>query len=187
MGVIGLITLFSSPSIAQKSQVEKSKIPEISPLRVRQNHHLSPNAIAESPNLLEQTSSRDQFRTLTTVIKKAGLEATMAGVGPYTVFAPTDEAFAELPQGTLEELLQPENKEILVQLLGYHITWGKLTRTQLQPGEIKTIGGASILVRLGTDGTITVNNSKVTQADIPASNGVIHAVDQLILPPDHLR
>lgn len=185
--VIGLVSLLCSQSVVANSQAEALEISDISPLRVGQNHNVFPNTKSESPTLLEQTASSDQFQTLSAAIEKAGLEVTMAGVGPYTVFAPTDKAFAELPEGTLEELLQPENKEILVQLLGYHITWGKLTRTQLQPGEIKTIGGASLSVRHDGDGKITINNAEITQADIPASNGVIHAVDKLILPPDELR
>ncbi len=140
----------------------------------------SPEASSASNNIVE--AATDQFKTLAKAIEAAGLAETLSSEGPYTVFAPTDEAFAALPEGVLEELLMPENKEILVQLLSYHVVPGAVTSSQIQSGEVETLAGESLAVQLGTDGTVAINNAKVTQADIQASNGVIHAVDQVILP-----
>ncbi len=140
----------------------------------------SPEASSASNNIVE--AATDQFKTLAKAIEAAGLAETLSSEGPYTVFAPTDEAFAALPEGVLEELLMPENKEILVQLLSYHVVPGAVTSSQIQSGEVETLAGESLAVQLATDGTVAINNAKVTQADIQASNGVIHAVDQVILP-----
>lgn len=140
----------------------------------------STEASSASDNIVEAAS--DQFKTLAKAIEAAGLAETLSSAGPFTVFAPTDEAFAALPEGVLEQLLLPENKEILVQLLSYHVVPGAVTSSQIQPGEVETLSGESLAVQLGTDGTVAINNATVTQADIQASNGVIHAVDQVILP-----
>jgi uncharacterized surface protein with fasciclin (FAS1) repeats len=140
----------------------------------------SPEASSASNNIVE--AATDQFKTLAKAIEAADLAETLSSEGPFTVFAPTDEAFAALPEGVLEQLLMPENKEILVQLLSYHVVPGAVTSSQIQAGEVETLAGESLAVQLATDGTVAVNNAKVTQADIQASNGVIHAVDQVILP-----
>jgi len=140
----------------------------------------SPEASSASNNIVE--AATDQFKTLAKAIEAADLAETLSSEGPYTVFAPTDEAFAALPEGVLEQLLLPENKEILVQLLSYHVVPGAVTSSQIQSGEVETLAGESLAVQLGTDGTVAINNATVTQADIQVSNGVIHAVDQVILP-----
>lgn len=135
-----------------------------------------------SKNLVEQASSNDQFQTLTAAIEAAGLTEALSAEGPYTVFAPTDEAFAALPEGVLEQLLQPENRDTLVQLLKYHVVSGAVTSDKIKSGDVETLAGESLAIQLGSDGTVTVNNAKVTQADLQASNGVIHVVDNVILP-----
>ncbi|MBW4648241.1 MAG: fasciclin domain-containing protein [Kastovskya adunca ATA6-11-RM4] len=133
-------------------------------------------------NLVEQAADSEQFQTLAKAIEAAGLEETLSTEGPYTLFAPTDEAFAALPEGILEQLLQPENKEILVQLLSYHVVPGAITSSQIESGEAETLTEGTLEITKNSDGTVSVNNATVTQADIQVSNGVIHAVDQVILP-----
>ncbi len=196
MGILGLSAFVSLPAIAQNNQVENSF--NATPIETAQDTPSSPNRPAEerktpspsnntapaSKNIVEQAASSNEFQTLAKAIKAAGLEQQLAGKGPYTVFAPTDKAFAALPKGVVDELLKPENKELLAQLLSYHVVPGTVTSTQIKPGEVKTLVGEPVTVKRSQDGTVTVNNAKVTQADIQASNGVIHAVDQVILPPD---
>ncbi len=205
MGILGLSAFVSLPAIAQNNQVENSF--NATPIETAQDTPSSPNRPAEerktpspsnntapasptdntapaSKNIVEQAASSNEFQTLAKAIKAAGLEQQLAGKGPYTVFAPTDKAFAALPKGVVDELLKPENKELLAQLLSYHVVPGAVTSTQIKPGEVKTLVGEPVTVKRSQDGTVTVNNAKVTQADIQASNGVIHAVDQVILPPD---
>lgn len=142
------------------------------------------NAAPGTKNLVEQATSNNQFQTLAKAIKAAGLDKTLAEKGPYTIFAPTDKAFAALPPGAVEQLLEPQNKDILVQLLKYHVVPGAVTSSQIQPGQVETLAGKAVTVKRNSDGIVTINNAKVSQADIQASNGVIHAVDQVILPPE---
>ncbi len=137
----------------------------------------------ETKTIVDIASTSDTFKTLTTALKAAGLDITLAGQGPFTVFAPTDKAFAALPAGTVEKLLKPENKEKLVKLLTYHVVPGSILSTDLKSGDVKTVEGSPVSVSLKLR-AVMVNNAKVTKADIKASNGVIHAVDRVILPPD---
>ncbi|MEH1846661.1 MAG: fasciclin domain-containing protein [Nostoc sp.] len=109
----------------------------------------------------------------------------MDSPGLYTVFAPTDTAFSALPKATLDKLLQPVNKQQLVRLLAYHVIPGEITSQQLTSGQVKTVEGTPVKIMLDrTNNSITVNNVKVTQSDIPASNGIVHIVDQVLLPPN---
>ena len=135
---------------------------------------------------LTQAAAREgQFQTLTRAVEAAGLQDQLATPGPYTVFAPTDAAFEALPAGTLDNLLRPENKEQLSKLIAYHVIPGQVTSTQLTSGEVNTIEGSPVTIDVddATQG-VTVNNATVTQADIPASNGVVHVIDRVMLPPD---
>ncbi len=131
--------------------------------------------------LAQAASSQGQFTILTKAVKAAGLEQNLGGQGPYTVFAPTDAAFNALPTGTVDNLLKPANKQKLVQLLGYHVVPGRVTSSQLKSGNVNTVEGQSLKVSVGTG--VTVNGAKVVQADIPASNGIVHVVDKVLLPP----
>ncbi|WP_414551664.1 fasciclin domain-containing protein [Anabaena sp. CCY 0017] len=135
--------------------------------------------------LTQAAAGEGQFQTLTRAVEAAGLQDQLATPGPYTVFAPTDAAFEALPAGTLDNLLRPENKDQLAKLIAYHVIPGQVTSTQLTSGEVKTIEGSPVTIDVddATQG-VTVNNATVTQADIPASNGVVHVIDQVILPPD---
>lgn len=132
--------------------------------------------------IAEIAAGSESFTTLTTALEVAGLTDTLSGEGPFTVFAPTDEAFAALPEGTLEQLLQPENREILVQVLTYHVVEGSVMSGDLSTTQVPSIEGRPINVTVG-EGRVMVNSANVVQADIEASNGVIHVIDQVILPP----
>ncbi|WP_442944196.1 fasciclin domain-containing protein [Nostoc sp.] len=113
------------------------------------------------------------------------LNSTIDSPGLYTVFALTDTAFSALPKATLDKLLQPVNKQQLVRLLAYHVIPGEITSQQLTSGQVKTVEGTPVKIMVDrTNNSITVNNAKVTQSDIPASNGIVHIVDQVLLPPN---
>jgi len=123
-----------------------------------------------------------KFNTLVAAVKAAGLVDTLKGKGPFTVFAPTDEAFAKLPAGTLENLLKPENKEKLQQILKYHVVSGQvMAKDVMKMHSAKTLEGGNLTIEAGTGG-VMVNQSHVTKTDIAASNGVIHVVDSVLLP-----
>ncbi|RYD34596.1 MAG: fasciclin domain-containing protein [Verrucomicrobiaceae bacterium] len=122
-----------------------------------------------------------QFKTLVAAVKAAGLAETLSGKGPFTVFAPTDEAFAKLPKGTVENLLKPENKEKLVALLTYHVVPAKVMAADVTTGKVKTVNGKEVSVKV-TDGKVTVDKANVVKTDIVAENGVIHVIDSVIMP-----
>ena len=128
------------------------------------------------------TAIAGNFQTLVAAVKAAGLVETLKGPGPFTVFAPTDEAFAKLPAGTLETLLKPENKAQLRSILLYHAVSGKvMSDAVVKLSSAKTVEGHSIPIKT-VNGDVMVNNSHVTKADIVASNGVIHVIDTVLLP-----
>ena len=131
--------------------------------------------------ITELTSSSASFKTLTAALAAAGLTEMLSGEGPYTIFAPTDEAFAALPEGAIEQLLLPENKDVLVRILTYHVVPGAVRSSDLKTGSVETLEGSDVAVEAGD--TVTVNNANVIVPDVEASNGVIHIVDRVILPP----
>ncbi len=124
------------------------------------------------------------FSTLTTALKAAGLDLTLGGKDEFTIFAPTDEAFGKLPEGTLTKLLLPENKEKLRMLLLYHVVAGKVFAADLTDGDVKTVNGEKIEVNVSDD-KIEVDGEKVFSADVTATNGVMHSVG-VVLVPDSL-
>jgi uncharacterized surface protein with fasciclin (FAS1) repeats len=131
---------------------------------------------------LVETAVAGQFNTLVTAVKAAGLVDTLKGPGPFTVFAPTDGAFAKLPPGTLENLLKPENKNQLRQILTYHVVAGQVTAEDVvKLDSAKTVEGRSLKIHV-EDGGVRVNDAHVTKTDIAASNGVIHVIDRVLLP-----
>ncbi|AFV22891.1 beta-Ig-H3/fasciclin [Methanolobus psychrophilus R15] len=135
----------------------------------------------EEMNIVEVAVSAGSFNTLVQAVQEAGLVETLSGEGPFTVFAPTDEAFAALPEGTLDALLADE--EALRAVLTYHVVAGEYMASDvIQMESLTTVQGEDIAI-LVTDGNVMVNNANVTQTDIEASNGVIHIIDQVILPP----
>ncbi|MBD3881495.1 fasciclin domain-containing protein [Phormidium tenue FACHB-886] len=132
-------------------------------------------------NLLQQVSQTGSFTTLAQAVQAAGLDTALQNQGGrYTIFAPTDEAFAALPPGTLEQLLQPANRDLLRQLLSYHVVSGEVRSNQLRTGLVDTLGGG-IAVRV-TPERVIVNDGSVVQADIPAANGVVHVVNRVLIP-----
>jgi len=132
-------------------------------------------------DIVAVASGAGNFSTLVTAIKAAGLVETLQGPGPFTVFAPTDAAFAKLPQGTLEDLLKPENKAKLAGILTYHVVPGKVMAADVKTMMAKTVNGQELDIKV-TDGAVTVNNAKVTKTDIAAKNGVIHVIDSVLMP-----
>lgn len=128
-------------------------------------------------------SNADNLTTLVKAVQAAGLVETLQSEGPFTVFAPTDEAFAALPEGTLESLLMEENRDKLVQILTYHVVPGKVMSTDLEDGMMaETVEGSSITVDL-SDG-VSIDNANVVSADIEADNGVVHVIDTVIMPSE---
>ena len=137
------------------------------------------SSIAFAADIVDTAISAGQFKTLVKAVQEAGLVDTLKGKGPFTVFAPTDAAFAKLPPGTLEALLNDKAK--LAEVLTYHVVPGKVKSGDIKPGAVKTVQGQS--VQLSTKGgAVMVNDAKVTKADIMASNGVIHVIDTVIVP-----
>lgn len=139
--------------------------------------------IASSITVVEIAASNDTFSTLVAAVKAAGLVETLSGKGPFTVFAPTNEAFAALPAGTVESLLKPENKAKLIKVLTYHVVSGDVTSAAIKPGEVKTVEGSAVTLSV-KNGKVKVNDATVIKADIDASNGVVHVIDKVILPPN---
>ena len=135
----------------------------------------------KAKDIVAVASGAGSFKTLVAAVKAAGLVETLQGTGPFTVFAPTDEAFAKLPKGTVESLLKPENKEKLVAILTYHVVAGKVMAADVKTMMAKTVNGKSLDVKV-TDGAVTVDNAKVIKTDVAASNGVIHVIDTVVMP-----
>ena len=140
--------------------------------------------LASEKDIVDTAVAAD-FKTLVAAVKAADLVDTLKGSGPFTVFAPTDEAFAKLPKGTIEELLKPENKDKLTAILTYHVVAGKVMAAdvvKLDGKEVKTLQGTPVAIKV--DGNaVEIGNARVTKTDIATSNGVIHVIDTVLLPP----
>jgi uncharacterized surface protein with fasciclin (FAS1) repeats len=135
-------------------------------------------------DIVDTAVGAGQFTTLTAALGAAGLVDTLRGPGPFTVFAPTDDAFARLPAGTVEALLRPENRDQLTAILTYHVVPGTVMAADVvRVDEAETVNGEMLNVTVNGD-SVMINDAKVTAADIVASNGVIHIVDTVILPPE---
>lgn len=133
-------------------------------------------------NIVETAVSNGSFNTLVAAVKAAGLVETLSGTGPFTVFAPVDSAFSALPAGTVEGLVKPENKAKLTSILTYHVVAGKVMSSDLSDGmTAKTVNGQEITIHI-TDGKVMVNGAQVVTADVETDNGVIHVIDQVIMP-----
>lgn len=139
-------------------------------------------ATEEPKDVVETAVAADCFKTLAAALDAADLVETLKGKGPFTVFAPTDEAFAKLPEGTLEDLLKPENKAQLVAILTYHVVPGKLMAADVvKLSKAKTVQGSEVKITVEGD-KVMVDNANVTKTDIDCKNGVIHVIDAVILP-----
>ena len=142
------------------------------------------SALASGKDIVDTAVEAGQFKTLAAALTAAGLVDTLKGAGPFTVFAPTDDAFAKLPAGTVENLLKPENKQQLTDILTYHVVSGKVMAADVASmDEAKSVNGKMIDVE-AAGGSVKVNGATVTTADVAASNGVIHVIDTVILPPE---
>jgi uncharacterized surface protein with fasciclin (FAS1) repeats len=139
-------------------------------------------ARAESKDIVDVAAGAGSFNTLVTAVKAAGLVETLKGKGPFTVFAPTDEAFAKLPKGTVENLLKPENKAELAKILTYHVVPSKIMAADIKGKNtsVKSVEGGELMVDATTG--VKINDAKVVTADIAASNGVIHSIDTVLMP-----
>jgi uncharacterized surface protein with fasciclin (FAS1) repeats len=144
---------------------------------------MAPTAVrAQGKDIVDTAVGAGQFTTLAAALKAAGLVATLKGPGPFTVFAPTDAAFAKLPKGTVEELLKPENKAKLTAILTYHVVPGKVTASDVTKlSSAKTVQGAALKVS-ANGGSVMIDGAQVTKADVAASNGVIHVIDTVLMP-----
>jgi uncharacterized surface protein with fasciclin (FAS1) repeats len=145
---------------------------------------LATAALAAPPaqDIVDTAISAGSFNTLVAAVKAAGLVDTLKGAGPFTVFAPTDEAFAKLPAGTVDELLKPENKSKLVAILTYHVVPGKvMAEDVVKLHEAKTVNGQELMVKSDM-GSVMVDNATVVKTDILCTNGVIHVIDTVMLP-----
>ena len=142
-----------------------------------------PAMAGEKKDIVDTAVAAGSFKTLAAALGAAGLVDTLKGTGPFTVVAPTDEAFGKLPAGTVENLLKPENKQKLVDILTYHVVSGKVESSTAKTLEKATaLNKKDIKVKLDGD-TLLLNDAKVIKADIEASNGVIHVIDSVLLPP----
>ena len=151
-------------------------------LVVTSSFHASVKAQAATADIVDTAVAAGSFKTLAAALQAAGLVATLKGEGPFTVFAPTDAAFAKLPAGTVDDLLKPANKAKLVAILTYHVVPGKVMAAQAATlTSAKTVNSASLTIR-ATDGKVMIDNATVTATDIAASNGVIHVIDTVLLP-----
>jgi uncharacterized surface protein with fasciclin (FAS1) repeats len=141
-----------------------------------------PLAATAEKDIVDTAVAAGQFKTLAAALKAAGLVDTLKGAGPFTVFAPTDDAFAKLPAGTVEQLLKPENKQKLTSILTYHVAAANAKSTDLSDGQmVKTVNGKDVKVKIA-DGKVMVGDANVVKADIAASNGVIHVIDTVLMP-----
>ena len=138
-------------------------------------------AQSQAGDIVDVAASNKSFKTLVAAVKAADLVKTLKSEGPFTVFAPTDEAFAKLPEGTLESLLKPENKKKLVSILTYHVVPGKVMAKDVKSGMVKTASGSSFKLKVSKKG-VYVDKAKVVATDVMADNGVIHVIDAVILP-----
>ena len=144
-------------------------------INVQADHH-------GKKDIVDTAVKAGSFKTLVAAVKAAGLVDTLKGKGPFTVFAPTDEAFAKLPKGTVESLLKPENKAKLVDILTYHVVAAKVPASKVKAGKVGMVNKKNARVRV-KDGKVKINKANVIKTDIMASNGIIHVIDAVIMPP----
>ena len=132
-------------------------------------------------DIVDTAAENGSFNTLVAAVKAAGLVDALKGDGPFTVFAPSDEAFAKLPAGTLETLLKPENKAMLTSILTYHVVSGKILSSDVKPGSVETLEGGKVRISK-KGGDLMIDQAKIVAVDVSATNGVIHVIDQVIMP-----
>ncbi|MEM7773656.1 MAG: fasciclin domain-containing protein [Cyanobacteria bacterium P01_A01_bin.37] len=181
-GIAGLTAMSSIVTVITVAQAQNLSVQAQHDVYVAQTSNKSST---QSATIAGIASSSESFRTLTAALTAADLVEVLNGETVYTVFAPTDDAFAALPEGTVETLLQPENRDQLIRVLTYHVVPGRVMSTDLSDGSVTSAEGSSLEVLLG-EASVSINEATVTQADIEASNGVIHVIDKVLLPPNLL-
>lgn len=149
------------------------------PITAQANHHKEKKAAAQ--NVVAIAAGNKSFTTLVAAVKAAGLAEALSGEGPFTIFAPTDDAFKKLPEGTIATLLKPENKEKLASILKYHVVAGKVMAADVKSGEVAMLNGSKSTLKVA-DGAVTIDGAKIVKTDIIGTNGVIHVIDSVILP-----
>ena len=143
---------------------------------------VSAGTYGEKKDIVDTAANAGSFSTLLAAVQAAGLVETLKGPGPFTVFAPTDEAFGKLPEGTVEGLLKPENKDKLVAILTYHVVPGKVTASEVvRLDSAKTVNGKELVIR-ADGGTVMIDKATVVKPDVMASNGIIHVIDRVLIP-----
>lgn len=142
---------------------------------------MSEAPMEEPGTIVDVAAGNPDFETLVAAVTAADLVETLSGDGPFTVFAPTDDAFDALPEGLLDALLLPENKDALTSILTYHVVSGEVMAADVTAGDVATVEGSTIAIT--TDGGVMVNEANVVTTDVDASNGVIHVIDAVIVPP----
>ena len=172
----GLLLTACSSTTSTEPATEASPMAASAPASAAASMPATPGTIVDI------ASAGADFSTLVAALSAAGLVETLQGPGPFTVFAPTNEAFAALPAGVLDKLLLPENKDTLAKILTYHVVPGQVLAADVTDGDVATVEGQT--VALSTADGVTVNGAKVITADVMGSNGVIHVIDAVILPPD---
>lgn len=176
------VFMLTSCAEGEKKTEEASKMAETTPAADTTKPAEPVVTMADSKNIVENASASADHTTLVAAVKAADLVATLTGAGPFTVFAPTNAAFAALPAGTVDNLLKPEMKKDLTGILTYHVVAGAVKAADLKDGQkIKTVQGGELTVAI-KDGKVTINGANVTTADIVSSNGVIHVVDAVLMP-----
>jgi uncharacterized surface protein with fasciclin (FAS1) repeats len=186
---VAIVSLFLLPVVMScASETAQAPVtptsPAASPPQVSSTASPSPADTSQTAgSIVEIASTNPSLKTLTAAIQAAGLTSTLQGSGPFTVFAPTDQAFAAIPAATRQKVLQPENRKLLTRILTYHVVPGAIDSGALKSGKVNTVEGKPVDIQVN-GAEVTVNNAKVTQPDIAASNGIIHVIDRIILPPD---
>ncbi len=183
-GVIGASALIGFPAWAHiNSNTNVANAAPTQQVAGNAKTAASPAPMAATKDIVAIASGDPQFKTLTKALGEAGLVTTLKGKGPFTVFAPTDAAFAALPKGTLDDLLKPANKAKLAKILTYHVVSGAVLSTSLKSSDVKSVEGSPLKVVVAA-GKVTVSGANVVKADIKASNGVIHVIDKVLIPAD---
>ena len=165
------------------SNSEETTAPTTSAAAPTESAAASEPAMTEEPGtIVDVAAANDDFETLVAAVTAAGLAETLSGEGPFTVFAPTDDAFDALPDGVLDALLLPENKDALTSILTYPVGAGEVMAADVTAGDVATVEGSTITIT--TDGGVKVNDANVIATDVDASNGVIHVIDAVLVPED---
>ena len=182
-GVIHVIdSVLLPPDVDPAALLESDMSDDMTDEEAATEDDMATDEMADGNTIVDVAVEAGTFETLVAAVDAAGLVETLSGEGPFTVFAPTDDAFAALPEGLVDALLLPENEATLVAILTYHVVPGTVLSTDLAEGDVETVEGQTVAVSL-EDG-VFVNDSEVVTADIEASNGVIHVIDSVLLPPD---